>query len=276
MRNWVYAAGLSAALLAAGGCDVLDTAVNAASVEGTFERTLTVSGPVDLDVRTGSGDIQVRPGSDTSVHLIGHIKARASLNGDRPEQRMAQIQAHPPVEQAGNAIHIGLSINDDPLYRNVSISYELVVPAQTQVRARSGSGDIDIALTAANVDARTGSGDINVLGTSGRFDAHTGSGDVRAGKVAGAMNASTGSGDIEAVQTGEGPVQIHTGSGDVNLRMAENAAFNLNVHTGSGSIHTSHPISVLGTHSRNRLEGSVRGGGPEVEIRTGSGSVEIN
>src|SRR5204862_6862349 len=126
MKNWAYAAGLSVLLLAAGGCDVLDTAVNAATVEGTFERTLTVSGPVDLEVRTGSGDIQIRAGADNSVHLIGRIRARSSELGDRPEQRMAQIQAHPPVEQAGNAIHIGVT-NDDPLYRNVRISYELVV-----------------------------------------------------------------------------------------------------------------------------------------------------
>jgi hypothetical protein len=279
MRNWVYAAGLSVALLAAGGCDVVDLDLHAASVEGTFERTLTVNGPVDLAVRTGSGDIQIRAGSDNSVHLIGRIRARSTGFGDKPEQRMAEIQAHPPIEQAGNSLRIGFTnpgTDDDPLYRNVRISYELVVPAQTQVQARSGSGDINVALTAANVDARTGSGDINVLGTSGRFEAHTGSGDVHAGKIAGPLKATTGSGDIAAAQTVEAPVQMQTGSGDVTLSLAENAAFNVDVHTGSGSIATTHQVTLLGTRSRHRLEGTVRGGGPVVEIRTGSGSVEIN
>lgn len=273
MRGWLCAVGLGAAILAAGGCDVV--AVHAAGVEGTFERTLTVAGPVDLDVRTGSGDIQIRAGDDNSVHVVGRIRAQASGPADTPEQRVSQIQAHPPVEQTGNSLRIGLTTND-PLYRNVRISYELIVPAHTKVQARSGSGDIGIALTAGDVDARTGSGDINVLGTSGSFEAHTGSGDVRAGRIAGPMKASTGSGDIEAAQAGQAPVEMRTGSGDVRLGLANDAAFTVDIHTGSGSIHTTHPITVNGTRARNRLEGTVRGGGPTVLIRTGSGSVTVN
>jgi DUF4097 and DUF4098 domain-containing protein YvlB len=185
-----------------------------------------------------------------------------------------QIQVNPPVTQKGNAVHIGAT-GDDPLYRNVAISYEVVVPARTKVQARSGSGDIGIALNAAELDARTGSGDINVLGAAGNFSAQTGSGDVHAGRIAGAITASTGTGDIDAEQTVQGPVQIRTGSGDVTLKLASDAAFSLSVRTGSGSIHTSHPIADS-SRQRNRLEGVVRGGGPAVEIKTGSGDVTIN
>ncbi len=208
--------------------------------------------------------------------MVARIRAQAtSALNTTPEQRIAQIQAHPPIEQTGNTIRIGVTA-DDPLYRNVSISYELSVPAQTRVQARTGSGDIGIAMTAGQVQARTGSGDINVLGTSGSLDAHTGSGDVHAGRIAGSMTASTGSGDIEAAETGGAPVEMRTGSGDVRLGLAGDAAFTVDVHTGSGSIHTTHPITVNGTTGRNRLEGTVRGGGPTVLIRTGSGSVTIN
>jgi hypothetical protein len=275
MREWFWAAGLGAAILAVGGCDVID--VHAAGVDGTFERTLTVSGAVDLDVRTGSGTIQIKAGPGNSVQVIGRIRAQASVpgTGPSPEQRVAQIQAHPPVEQTGNSLRIGVT-GDDPLYRNVSISYELVVPAHTKVQARSGSGDIGIALTAGDVEAKTGSGDINVLGTAGSFMAQTGSGDVHAGRIAGPMKATTGSGDIDAAQTVQGPVEMRTGSGNVTLSLSNDAAFNLNVRTGSGSIHTVHPVTVLGARRRNRLEGTVRGGGPPVDITTGSGSVTIN
>jgi DUF4097 and DUF4098 domain-containing protein YvlB len=261
-----------AAAFAAAGCDGID--VHAAGVEGSFERTLTVTGPVDLDVRTGSGDIQVRAGSDNSVHVTGHITARPSFNNSDAQQRVDQIKANPPVTQNGNAVHIGVTGNDS-LYQNVSISYEVVVPANAKVQARSGSGDIGVALNAAELDARTGSGDINVLGAAGSFSAQTGSGDVHAGRIAGPITASTGSGSIDAEQTVQGPVQIKTGSGDVTLKLASDAAFSLSVRTGSGSIHTSHPIADS-SRERNRLEGFVRGGGPAVEIKTGSGDVTIN
>jgi len=276
MQGWLGAMGLGVALLAAGGCDI--ATVHAAAVDGTFERTLTTTGPVDLEVHTGSGDIQIRPGPTNSVHVVARIRAGSNSMSGTPEQRIAQIQAHPPIEQTGNAIRIGVTngINNDPLYRNVRITYEVTVPAQTRVQANSGSGNIGIALTAEAVDARTGSGDINVLGNSGSFEAHTGSGDVRVGRVAGPMKASTGSGSIQAAQTAAEAVEMRTGSGDVTLGMAEDAAFTVDVHTGSGSIRTVHPIVMNGRQGRNQLEGTVRGGGPTVRIRTGSGSVSIN
>ena len=69
MSSWLASAVFGAALVAAGGCDVVRAQVPA---EGTFERTLAVNGPVDLSVRTGSGSIQIRTGSGQSVQVIGH------------------------------------------------------------------------------------------------------------------------------------------------------------------------------------------------------------
>jgi DUF4097 and DUF4098 domain-containing protein YvlB len=262
------------ALLAAGGCDVNLGDLHAQSVEGTFERTLSVSGPVDLDVHTGSGDIQIRAGSENTLHVTGHIRARALVTGN-PQQRVDQIKANPPVTQTGNTVHIGFTGNDAS-FQDVSISYEVVVPANSKVQARSGSGDIGIAINAAAVDAKTGSGDINVLGASAGLMAQTGSGDVHAGRIAGAMKAETGSGDIQAEQTAPGPVEMQTGSGDVTVKLASDAAFTLSVRTGSGSITTTHPLVSAGSRNRNRLDGTVRGGGPPVDIRTGSGDVRVN
>ena len=195
-----------------------------------------------------------------------------------PQKTVAQIQANPPVTQTGNTVHIGLAQADSNhgFFDNVSISYDVTVPAHTKVQARSGSGDIGVAFNADGVEARTGSGDINVVGATGGFLAQTGSGDVRAGRISGALKASTGSGDIDAEQTTPGPVQLHTGSGDVTLKLPGEAGFSLNVHTGSGSIKTSQAVASIGSRDRHRLEGTVRGGGPPVEIRTGSGSVTIN
>ncbi|PYX98629.1 MAG: hypothetical protein DMG64_21210, partial [Acidobacteria bacterium] len=49
-----------------------------AEAEGHFERTLKVSGHVDLDVQSGSGNITVHPGDSSSVVVQGHIKAGSS------------------------------------------------------------------------------------------------------------------------------------------------------------------------------------------------------
>jgi DUF4097 and DUF4098 domain-containing protein YvlB len=252
---------------------------------------LNVSAPVSLDVRTGSGDVRIRVGPSDSVRIIGRIRARSLLFDDSPASRVAQIESQPPIEQTGSAIRVGHT-GDNPLYRNVSISYEITVPPSTEVRshtgsgdqiignvrnleARTGSGDIEIADAEGNVQASTGSGDIQIDRAQGNLVANTGSGDIRADVIGGGVRARTGSGNVEMIRVGRAEVEVRTGSGDVTLGLDNNASFNLNAHTGSGSIKTTHPLTVSGQLSRHRLQGVVRGGGPSVSVTTGSGSILI-
>ncbi len=46
----------------------------ARGAEGSFERTVKVTGPVELDVTTGSGNIDVRTGDASSVHVRATIR----------------------------------------------------------------------------------------------------------------------------------------------------------------------------------------------------------
>src|SRR6202050_498432 len=218
-----------------------------ASDDGHFDRTLTVTGAVDLDVQTGSGDITVRTGDSTKVEI--HAKIHASGWGDA-EQRIHEIENNPPIEQNGNTIRVGHIENHD-WKRNISISYELIVPAQTKLRSESGSGDqtadgiggpVDMnsgsgGLHVKNIGGearvRTGSGDIELAGIHGNAHATAGSGTIRAIAIAGGLTASSGSGDVKLEQTAAGDVDISTGSGDVQMKGVKGAA---KVSTGSGSI----------------------------------------
>ncbi|MFI5175298.1 MAG: hypothetical protein ACHQKY_10600, partial [Terriglobia bacterium] len=71
------------------------------SVEGSFNRTLKVEGPVDLTVETGSGRINIRSGGGTSVVVTGAIKAQYSSE-TRAEDRVRKLESNPPIEQTGN------------------------------------------------------------------------------------------------------------------------------------------------------------------------------
>lgn len=244
-------------------------------VRGTFDRTLTVSGPVELTVRTGSGDVVIRTGTNDQVRVVGRISAGQRMAEADAAERVRQIEATPPVEQTGNVVRIG-GTGENPLYRNVSISYEITVPATTQVNSHTGSGDQTIGSVNGAVRAQTGSGDIDIERTGGDLEAQTGSGDIHVNAVSGAIRARTGSGDVEVAQTAKGEVAIQTGSGDVTLTLPAESAFTLSARTGSGSIATSHPLQVEGELRRNRVQGTVRGGGSRVDVTTGSGSIRIN
>ena len=279
--------------------------------QGTFDRTLQVSGPVDLEVLTHSGDITVRAGSTGSVAIHGKIFVGDHwLRGNR-QADVQEIEQHPPIRQDGNSIHIDyLDMHD------ISVDYEITVPADTTVRAHSGSGDQIIEGTRGNVELQTGSGDVKLANLTGEVRLQTGSGDVRAREIAGALRGGAGSGDIEIEETGSGDIDLHTGSGNiavrgiqggfraeagsgditaegtqsgnweirtgsgnVHVRLPSNAAFDADLTTSSGTIDVDSPIemTVQGRveEVRKSIHGKVRGGGPLLSVRTGSGDIQI-
>src|ERR1700749_3106160 len=53
--------------------------------DGTFDKTLSVNGSVQLEVSTGSGYVHVNPGSDNQVHIIGHVHSNHGWMGGSSE-----------------------------------------------------------------------------------------------------------------------------------------------------------------------------------------------
>ena len=273
MKAGLRFASISLCFVALTACDVIEIAAQSERGRGTFERTLTVTGPVELHVRTGSGNIDIRTGGTDRVQIVGRISA-GSRDGVGGAERVRRVEVTPPITQAGNVIRIG-DTNDNEIYRNVSISYELVVPASTRVTAQTGSGNQSIGSVDGPVRAQTGSGNIRIQRTGGSLHAQTGSGNIEAGSVGGDVHAQTGSGSVDVRQVTRGNVSVQTGSGSVTLTLPEDAAYTLNARTGSGSINTSQPLTVQGRIARHSLTGTVRGGGNMVQVRTGSGSIHI-
>lgn len=264
------------------------------TARGSFERRLQVTGPVQLDVTTGSGSISVRTGDASSVRVVGIIRASSGwFDGTDPEEKVRTLEANPPVEQNGNVIRIG-HIEDRELRRNVSISYELVVPVETRlnsetgsgdqsiegaqgpVKASTGSGNLTIATVGAEVEADTGSGDITLSSINGRLRAETGSGNIRGTGIAGAIVADTGSGDVRVEQTAPGDVDVGTGSGNVELGGVRGS---LRVSTGSGDITVGGEATgawKLDAGSGNITVRLPSGAAFDLNARTSSGRVTID
>ena len=292
-RPLLYLPVLLLAGAVSSACSV-DLEAGMASATGRFERQLTTDGPVDLEVRTGSGSIEIRRGTGREVRIVGTVRAsRAFWSSSSADERVRRIEANPPISQNGNSIRVGEFENRE-LSRNVNISYEILVPADTSVRSRTGSGSHRIESLDGRVDAETGSGSIRLGRIGGAVVASTGSGSIEVMGAAGGLTARTGSGSIDAAgivggvraNTGSGGVNIEgspttdwtvrTGSGSIDLRLPDDAAFEVDVRTGSGSIDTTHPIELRGSVSRRHVQGRVRGGGPRIDASAGSGSIRLD
>jgi hypothetical protein len=287
------------------------TAALASTPQGSFERSFQVTGPVNLEVLTHSGDVTVRTGSSNTVLIRGKIFVGDRwLRGGR-QSEVSEISQHPPLRQDGNRVHI-----DYVNAKDISVDYEITVPAETTVSTHTGSGDLIIEGTHGNLDLQTGSGDAKLANLTGELRIQTGSGNVRGHEISGAIRGGTGSGDIEIEETGAGDIDlhtgsgnitvrgikggfrgeagsgditaegaqsggwdIHTGSGNVHVKLPDNSAFDADFATSSGTIDVAAPIetTVQGRvqEQRKNIRGKVRGGGPLLAVRTGSGDIRI-
>jgi len=265
-------------------------AIPALASEATFDRTLSVSGRVELSVATGSGNIHLTRGAGNQVHIFGKVKTCWGMNCASDEQ-VRQIAAHPPIEQTGNIVRIGARHEN---LHNISIDYEIQAPENVFLDAGSGSGNIIVDDVGQNAKLTTGSGNIHATGLHGGFTANTGSGNIYAEQSgAGDVKAQTGSGSIELrnlhgglrAGTGSGSIKaggtptsdwkLGTGSGSVEL-WPGSAGITLDASTGSGSIHSDKDVTTHGESNRHHLSGTLNGGGPTVRIETGSGSIRIH
>ena len=243
--------------------------------QGSFSRSLTVSGPVDLEVATGAGSIEIRPGSSGRVEVRGKIYAGSNWwpFGGSSIDAVHDIEKDPPIEQTGRIIRIGQSNRH---FDNVSISYDITVPADTWVRAHSGSGSHTISGVNRGVEASTGSGSITLTDVKGDVSANAGSGSIRATGLHGVLRMHTGSGSIRAQGEQTGRWELQTGSGSIEIRLPQNAGFDLDAHTGSGGITTSRPITAQGRlGNKHDVTGRVGSGGYTLTARTGSGGIRI-
>ncbi len=170
------------------------------------------------------------------------------------------------------------------------------VPAGVMVRASTGNGDMSISGAVSEVDASSGNGRVSISGTAGKVSARTGNGRVTVERARGSVEANTGNGDVR-VSTSSGPVSVRSGNGDIDVSMdrfersapmafttgngriiltvPEGFGAEVTGSTGSGRISTDMPIQLIGAINPRRIRGTLGNGGQPLDLRSGSGDIEI-
>ncbi|OLF05514.1 hypothetical protein BLA60_36160 [Actinophytocola xinjiangensis] len=247
------------------------------------------TGPVELDLATGPGRIDVRLVDEPGVH----VEVRHEPHGETPFAQGVSNLMNWIGSQFGNLDPVETSIPAEAVrqtridftagrlvvrapkdmhLRNVAISVSVQAPLGSQVAAKSGSGDLSVTGAAGRLELNTGSGRITTDQSAAPAKIDTGSGAVRLGLMAAGVRVKTGSGDVEISAVGGGSTVI-TGSGDVwlgsvsddamvrtgsgQVTIANASAGQLELHTGSGAIR-------IGVREGNRAE---------IDLSSGSGDV---
>src|SRR5260370_23350325 len=99
------------------------------SVNGSFARSFSVTGPVRLELSNAAGEVEITGSKDHTVSV--HADVRASGFGfDSPQKRLDETVSNPPIEQRGDTTPIGKDMS--PM-RNITITYTIHAPLNTEV-----------------------------------------------------------------------------------------------------------------------------------------------
>ena len=187
----------------------------------TFQRSLTTSGNVAFSVCNASGSIHVAGVDGNKIEIAAKVHAtnwHDFGNGDQ----MKKIAAAPPIQQVGDAVHVGNSdVCGGAEYQNIDIDYEITVPKGSTVVAASGSGDIHVESITGYVRAHTGKGNIVANGIGSDSFLRSGSGTIDIQAAHGVMAAETGAGDVSLRDSDVSQGMLKSGSGNIttlNLR----------------------------------------------------------
>ena len=221
-----------------------------------MQKTFEVQGPVEIDVRLTSGDIEVDPTAEgrVEVELIAHDEESQRLVDD------ARIELSPHGHRPTIVVDVpqkrGFSLN---LFGRSGIQCRIRCPHDSGLSVRTKSADVSARGTLGGLNVATASGDIDIDRVSGGVNVKSASSDFSAREIAGGVNIQTASGDID-VSVARGPVNVTSVSGDISIGEAYD---NVNANTVSGD--QDHGAVMQGVVAAHSVSGDVT-----IAVRRGS------
>lgn len=206
--------------------------------------TFDTPGPLTLDIRVPSGDIDLEAvdGTETVVEIHAspdlEEEARIELRPKRDGHELSVI-----IEKRSGLFS---AFREDVRVRVSS-------PPGADVEVSTASADVDARGDFGALQANTASGDVKFERVAGEAQVNSASGDVNIEQVDGALTVNTASGDLDVGRL-QGEGKVRAASGDISI---DEAAAALKIQTASGDVEV----------------GSVREG--DVTLQTASGDIEV-
>lgn len=235
------------------GVFTLGFTVNAA--EEKIDRTMAFNSGGEVTLQNVNGKVTIRGWDRNEIRIVAVKKARSGDAREKLERTQVQIEAD------GDRFIVETVLPKERKWRNnVSVAYELWVPSETNVNARTTNGAMALEGVWGDLNLRSTNGSVKALDAGGRINAKTTNGSITV-----EMGSYEG-GDMELIST----------NGSINFTGPEDLAVNVQASCTNGTVRTDYDMLIKGEVSKRRLNGSINGGGNALTMRTTNGSIRIN
>jgi DUF4097 and DUF4098 domain-containing protein YvlB len=274
-----------------------------------WTKTYLVTGRPNVRVNTNDGSVRVTSGDNKQVELRVEYEGYEMNKSLHVESRQDGDRVELTARVTG---HWGFSWG----HNSRRLHIEVRMPREGDLDANTGDGSVEATSLSGNIIVRTGDGSVKADTLSGNIDLHTNDGSIRVDSLKGEIRLHTGDGSIEArgldgkvdadsgdghitlegrfeglnIKTGDGSVNtrvlsgskmggswnIRTGDGSVDIVLPGDFQANIDASTGDGHISLGMPVTVEGTFSNSQIHGKMNGGGQQLTIHTGDGSIRLS
>ncbi len=227
---------------------------------------------------------ELREMSVAATNLLtvdGKINGGISIKGENRSDILVRacVSAWEQTEDAAKKLAKSISVEQGSNIfaktsaesRSWAVSYEILVPNQTNLNLKAHNGGISINSVDGAIEFYTLNGGVNLSDLAGEVKGATRNGGV---SVELSGNSWKGTG-----------LDVETRNGGVNISMSENYAANVETGTVNGGIRseiadlqpTKRTNNGSGwTRQDNRINTSINGGGAKIRVVTTNGGIQIN
>jgi hypothetical protein len=214
-----------------------------------------------FELRNVNGRIDVQPSEGRAVEVVAEKIARGATP-EAAKDALGRVRIEESVTPQVVRIETQTDRTDGVFSRtgNVSVRYTVRVPAGT------------------HLDVRTTNGGIELGGVRGPATLSATNGGIRARDVAGPLDARTTNGglDIDLVTVDDGGVRLSCTNGGIDVRLPADARASIDARITNGGISTGSLRLETIESSRRRLDATLNGGGPRIEIRGTNGGIALS
>jgi len=235
-----------------------------------WNRSYTTSGAAELRVDTTDANVHINGGD---VH---QIRVHVATTGWKIRPGEVRVED----KQIGNHVRIDVHIPRaffSPGRQSVTVDIE--APRDTSTEVHTTDGQIRAEGLHGETRLTSGDGNIETDILEGALDAETGDGQMKIRGRFDLLDLRTGDGGIEArIGPGSkmtGPWRIKSGDGSVTIRVPDGFAADLDARAGDGKLSIDIPLTTSRELKGNGIEGKINGGGPELNVRSGDGTIRL-
>ena len=235
-------------------------------------KSFPTSGIPTVNLNTFDGRISIRAWDKPEV-MVNAIKR----GGDEQSLRGISVKA----EQHGSEINVQTNYDKNAVRRtggmtmtNASVSLDVFVPRNSNIKAHSGDGRVELEGVTGGVQLQTGDGRIDVRDGGGQLIVKTGDGRIDVLNYTGDVDAKTGDGRI-SLEGRFSQLAARTGSGSISLALPSD--LDATIETDAESVtNDGVTLDVEPSAGKKLRRYNIGRGGTVFNLHTGEGNVYLH